>query len=68
MASQVGKGHVPEENLAQYRALASIARRYKGLAGDLSNLGKYFEANTAFSWSENYWKQANALRVDLPTK
>jgi hypothetical protein len=68
VVSQAGKGHVPEENLHEYRRLAQIARQYNTLAYNLSNLGRGFEASTAFGWSQNYWGQANALRVDLPTK
>lgn len=63
--SQAGKGHVPEENLPRYRALASIARRFNGLGNDLSNLGEYEQANVAWIKSGVYWRKANELRVDL---
>lgn len=66
--SQAGKGHVPEENLTRYRSRASIARKFEGLGNDLSNIGHYEVANDLYSLSARYWKLANALRVDLPTK
>lgn len=66
--SQAGKGHVPEDLLPAYRTRASIARRFEGLGNDLSNIGRYSEAVEAWAKSGLFWKEANALRVDLPTK
>lgn len=56
---------MPEENLHRYRALASIARRFKSLGNDLSNAGFHNSAEEAWFKSEHFWNQANALRVDL---
>lgn len=66
--SEAAKGHVPEENLPKYRSLASIARRFNSLGNDLSNVGYYGYANEAWEDSAFFWREANKLRVDLPTK
>lgn len=66
--SQSGKGHVPEQNLHEYRKLASIARRTETLADDLLDAGYHITARESRKWSEHFWREANALRVDLPEK
>lgn len=64
--SQAGKGHVPEENLPQYRKFATLARRFNSLSGLLWTLEDYkAEAAGAEDMSEHFWEKANELRVDL---
>lgn len=66
--TQAGKGHVPEENLHEYRKLAQIARQYKTLGNNLSNAGYTDHAAEALYLSRIFWDDANNLRVDLPNK
>ena len=63
--TQAGKGHVPEENLDRYRALARHARQLDTMGDTLSGKGEYADANTLYGLSQKYWGLANALRVDL---
>lgn len=63
--TQAGKGHVPEENLDRYRALARHARQLVTAGNGCANRGEYDDANTLYGLSEKYWGMANELRVDL---
>lgn len=65
--TQAGKGHVPEEYLPKYRALARHARQLNTAGSGCANRGEYEDAETLWRLSEKYWGMANALRVDLPT-
>lgn len=64
-ATQAGKGHVPEDNLPKYRALARHARQLTTAGNGCANKGEYEDAETLWKLSDKYWGMANALRVDL---
>ena len=63
--TQAGKGHVPEENLDRYRALARHARQLVTAGYACANRGEYDDANTLAVLAQKYWGMANELRVDL---
>lgn len=61
-----GKGHVPEVNLARYRARADLAYLLQRMGGQVSGMGEYEDANTLWALANKYRKMANELRADLP--
>lgn len=65
---EAAKGHVPEENLFQYRRLRKVGELFGTLGSRLSGLGFYEEANAAWSEEAKYQRMANELRADLPEK
>jgi hypothetical protein len=61
-----GKGHVPVENLPQYRRRAELAFLMQRMGGMVSGLGEYDDANTLWAMAGKYKRLANQLRADLP--
>lgn len=61
-----GKGHVPEENLPQYRRRAELAFLLQRMGGMVSGLGEYEDANALWAMAGKYKRLANELRVPLP--
>lgn len=64
--SEAFKGHVPEENLERYRNRRGIAYACDSLAGRMSGVGEYADANAMFALAAKYRALANELRADMP--
>lgn len=66
--SETFKGHVPEENLSRYRNRRGIAFACESLAGRMSGVGEYADANNLYRYAAKYRGLANELRADMPVK
>lgn len=66
MATNEGKGHVPEENLARYRRIRELAHLMSSMGSMVSGIGEYEDANRLWAMGGKYKRMANELRVDLP--
>lgn len=55
--------HVPDEHLPEYRRLKTAHDLYDNLGNNLSNIGFYDEANTAWGKAAEYGRRAQGLRA-----
>lgn len=66
VAPLLGKGHVPEENMARYTRLRELHHLISRMGNMVSGLGEYEDANTLWGMAGKYKRMANELRADLP--
>lgn len=60
------KGHVPEDNLPQYRRLAEVAHLMSRMGDMCSNLNEIEDAHKLWALGGKYKRKANELRADVP--